>query len=116
LSQNSEEGVKDLQKLLSLDNLNVAVRVGDVYALIIEFYANKRQWKQAYSALEEMRETIQDSSIRYYVNPNLLIAIHRELNIDYNISNNPSKQQHNGGEEEEEDDIRDNVQYGTYDD
>ena len=96
------------------------MRVGDVYSLIIEFHATRQRWKQAYGALQEMRETIPEASIRYYVNPNLLMAIHRELNIEYKI---PEKQPEafssskpTPDQSHDNDDIRDNVDYGTYDD
>lgn len=115
-----------MQQLLQVDNLNFAVRIGDVYSLIIEYHANRQRWKQAFSILQEMRETIPETSIRYYVNPNLLAAIHRELDIDYvpvgnknetNYGHAQNKVNENDkDEDEDEDDIRDNVDFGTYED
>lgn len=122
LNENAEEGLRDLQQLLQVDNLNFAVRTGDVYSLIIEYHANRQRWKQAFSILQEMRETIPESSIRYYINPNLLMAIHRELDIEYKMPT--AQKQGNYGQDvnenvekdEDEDDIRDNVDFGTYED
>ncbi|CAF0790150.1 unnamed protein product [Brachionus calyciflorus] len=119
LNQNSEDGLKDLQQILQVENVNTAIRIGDVYSLLIEYNANRQRWKQAYGVLQEMRETIPESSIRFYVNPNLLAVIHRELGIEYKIptsndrNNFSSRKQ---AEEEDDDDIKDNVGYGTYDD
>lgn len=122
MNENAEEGLRDLQQLLQVDNLNFAVRIGDVYSLIIEYHANRQRWKQAFAILQEMRETIPESSIRYYVNPNLLMAIHRELDIEYKVptaqnqSNYGQSGNQNIDKEEDEDDIRDNVDFGTYED
>ena len=40
MNENAEEGLRDLQQLLQIDNLNFAVRIGDVYSLLIEYHAN----------------------------------------------------------------------------
>ena len=121
MNQNFEDGLKDLHQILQVENVNTAIRIGDVYSLLIEFNANKKQWKQAYSVLQEMRVSIPESSIRYYVNPNLLAVIHRELGIEYRIpsakpGNTFSSKQNEENDEEDDDDIRDNVGYGTYED
>lgn len=123
MSENAEEGLRDLQQLLQIDNLNFAVRIGDVYSLIIEYHSNRQRWQQAFAILQEMRETIPETSIRYYVNPQLLATIHRELNIEYKMPNNAADnvygnkaQMANDNENEDEDDIRDNIDFGTYED
>lgn len=119
MNQNSEEGLKDLQQLQQVDNIESAIRVGDLYSLIIEYHANKQRWKQAYAVLQEMRGIVPESSIKFYVNPQLLIAIHKELNIDYkpvaasrHVENGSNRQTN----VDTNDDIRDTVDYGTYDD
>lgn len=121
MNQNFEDGLKDLHQILQVENVNTAIRIGDVFSLLIEFNANKNQWKQAYNVLQEMRVSIPESSIRYYVNPNLLAVIHRELGIEYTMPsaqpiNTFSKKIEANDEEEDNDDIRDNVGYGTYED
>lgn len=122
MNQNFEDGLKDLQQILQVENVNTAIRIGDVYSLLIEFNSNKKQWKQAYNVLQEMRETIPESSIRYYVNPNLLAVIHRELGIDYKMpSAKPentfsSKKNNADNDDDDDDDIKDNIGYGTYED
>ncbi len=89
-------------------------------SLIIEYHANRQRCKQVFTILQEMRETIPETQIRYYVNPNLLMAIHRELGIEYKMP--VAKNDEYGGgaamvnneeKEEDEDDIRDNVDFGT---
>jgi intraflagellar transport protein 140 len=128
LAQNAEEGLRDLQQILQVENVNNALRVGDVYALLVEYHANRQRWKQAYTILQEMKETIPESSIRFYVNQNLLAALHRELNIEYKpaqapkdngFSSNkqqPPQQPQRPNNTDDDDDIRDNVDYGAYED
>ena len=125
LSQNAaEEGLRDLQQILQVENVNSAIRVGDVYALLIEYHANRQRWKAAHTILQEMRAHVPESSIRYYLNTNLLIAIQRELNIIRETSDETFKKKQK--EEQREsfanqhnsdlDDIRDTVDYGRIDD
>jgi hypothetical protein len=132
LVQNAEEGLRDLQQILQVENVNNAIRIGDVYALLIEYHANRQRWKQAYTILQEMKEYVPETSLRFYVNPNLLAMIHRELNIDYNpmmqqqqqqqkVPTQTNQQQQRQSENyddtnENDDEIRDTVDYGTYDD
>lgn len=119
LNDNAEEGLRDLQQLLQIENLNFAVRIGDVFSILIEYHANRQRWKQAYSILQEMRESIPESSIRYYVNPNLLVAIHKELNIEYKMPSAKAQDVYTGRNDvdnNDDEDIRDNVDFGTYDD
>jgi hypothetical protein len=46
LAANDEDGLKDLHQLLQASHLEYAIRVGDVFSMIIEFQANKLRWKQ----------------------------------------------------------------------
>lgn len=88
---------------------------------MIEYHANRQRWKQAYSVLQEMRGMIPESSIKFYVNPQLLMAIHKELNIDYKTvasskQNLTPELSDSRGPINNDDDIRDTVDFGTYDD
>jgi len=121
LSENTEDGLRDLQQLLQVENISIAIRVGDIYSLLIEYHANRQRWKQAYAILEEMRESIPETSIVYYVNQSLLIAIHQKMGIEYKLpaarqadsyGASAAKQSSN----DNDDDIRDNVDYGAYED
>lgn len=116
MNQNSEEGLRDLNQILQVDQIESVLRVGDVYSLMIEYHANRQRWKQAYSVLQEMRGTIPESSIKFYVNPKLLMAIHKELGIEYRPPASSNRPQTAASSNDMGDDIRDNVDYGTYDD
>ena len=70
-----------------------------------------------------MRETMPESSIRYYINPKLIMTIHGELGIEYKMPSQERQQESNAfksnnqaNADNSDDDIRDNVGYGTYED
>ena len=114
--------MRDLQQLLQVENIGMAIRIGDIYSLLIEYHANRQRWKQAYTILEEMRETIPETSIVYYVNQSLLIALHQKMGIEYKIptarpaDGYASAPKQSSNDNNDDDDIRDNVDFGTYDD
>jgi hypothetical protein len=43
--ENPEEGIKQCQILLEEPDLESGVRVGDVYGVMIEYYARRDRWK-----------------------------------------------------------------------
>ena len=43
--ENPEEGIKQCQILLEEPDLESAVRIGDVYGVMIEYYARRDRWK-----------------------------------------------------------------------
>ena len=122
MQQNSEEGIKELEQLLQQEKVETAVRVGDIYSLLIQFFASKQRWKQAHGLFQEMREQLGDASIRYYLSAGLIEAMHRELGIEYKAlatarsTYNNNNNVNNNMNANDDDDIKDNVDYGTYDD
>ncbi len=60
-----------------------------------------------------MREHVTESSIPYFIDPKLLVVIHREMNIEYKSK---TTEQLANTSSFNQDDIRDDVAYGTYDD
>lgn len=81
--ENQEEAAKQCQVLLEEPDLESAVRVGDVYAFLIEHYARKERWKAAHAALEEMRSRLPGVQLAYYVNMKTIEAVHRALDIPF---------------------------------
>lgn len=79
--ENPEEGIKQCQILLEEPDLESGVRVGDVYGVMIEYYARRDRWKAAHAAIEEMKSRIPNMSIGYYVNMRTVEAVYRALDI-----------------------------------
>ena len=43
--EDNEECIKQCQVLLEESNINMAVRIGDIYAFLVEHFAKKEKWK-----------------------------------------------------------------------
>eukprot|EP00058_Branchiostoma_floridae_P021724 XP_002607214.1 hypothetical protein BRAFLDRAFT_118626 [Branchiostoma floridae] len=76
-----EETMKQCQVLLEESDLDSAVRIGDVYGLMIEHYARQENYPRAYQLMEEMRQRIPTVNMAYYVNMRTIEAVHRALDI-----------------------------------
>ncbi|XP_019615052.1 PREDICTED: intraflagellar transport protein 140 homolog [Branchiostoma belcheri] len=76
-----EETMKQCQVLLEESDLDSAVRIGDVYGLMIEHYARQENYPKAYQLMEEMRQRIPTVNMAYYVNMRTIEAVHRALDI-----------------------------------
>ncbi|KAK3579473.1 hypothetical protein CHS0354_028282 [Potamilus streckersoni] len=76
-----EEAIKQCQVLLEEPDLDLSVRIGDVYGLMIEHYARKERWKAAYQCMEDMKTKVSAVNISYYVNMKTIEAIHRALDL-----------------------------------
>ncbi|XP_070580461.1 intraflagellar transport protein 140 homolog isoform X2 [Ptychodera flava] len=79
--EDPEESMKQCQLLLEETDLDSAVRIGDVYGLMIEHYARTENYKQAYHCMEEMRKRVPAMNMAYYVNMRTVEAIHKALDI-----------------------------------
>lgn len=53
-----ESAIQELQELLTDANIDVAVRQGDIYAVMIEYYAANSNFKSAVAALQQMKNNL----------------------------------------------------------
>lgn len=63
-----------------------------------------------------MKEYLPESSIQYYVNPKLLAVIYKEMNVDFNPRKSQQQQSRPMHDESSYNEIRDDIEYGTYED
>ncbi|GFS01827.1 intraflagellar transport protein 140 homolog [Elysia marginata] len=77
--ENSEEAIKQCQVLLEEQDLDSAVRIGDIYGFMIEHYASKDRWKAAHAHLEELQSRMPGIHLGYYVNSKTIEAIFQAL-------------------------------------
>lgn len=68
------------QQLTEQKDAETAIRVGDVYALLIYFFAQQRNWQQAYSTVESMRN--RHIAIGPFVDEALIETIYGNVGID----------------------------------
>ncbi|XP_052071458.1 intraflagellar transport protein 140 homolog isoform X2 [Mytilus californianus] len=113
---NPEEAVKQCQVLLEEQSLDSAVRVGDVYGLMIEHYARRERWKAAQAAMEEMRMRIPSVNMAYYVNIRTIEAVYRALDMPLPKTITSTAINGYGGGEEDgeivEEEVVDQINYG----
>ncbi len=87
------------QQLLQEPDLDQAVRIGDVYGLMIEcvclflcffprltvfvarFLAASDKFQQAYTLMQELRSRVRNVNMAYYINMETIETIHRVLDI-----------------------------------
>ncbi|GFW92353.1 intraflagellar transport protein 140 homolog [Trichonephila clavipes] len=85
---NPEDAVKQCRDLLHLDNIDAAVRKGDIYGFLIEHFCSHENYKVAYSILEQMQNTMPDVNLPYYIKVDNLKAIYKALDLKPNIQSN----------------------------
>eukprot|EP00057_Strongylocentrotus_purpuratus_P021032 XP_011675506.1 PREDICTED: intraflagellar transport protein 140 homolog [Strongylocentrotus purpuratus] len=76
-----EESMRQCQVLLEESELDSAVRIGDVYGMMVEHYARQENYKKAYAFMEEMRSRIATVNMAYYINIRTIEAVHQALDI-----------------------------------
>ncbi|XP_041473205.1 intraflagellar transport protein 140 homolog isoform X2 [Lytechinus variegatus] len=76
-----EESMRQCQVLLEETELDSAIRIGDVYGMMVEHYARQENYKKAYAFMEEMRSRIATVNMAYYINIRTIEAVHRALDI-----------------------------------
>ena len=95
--------------LLSIDALEGAVRVGDVYALLVEFYTGQKQYDQAYQLIERMRDA--QIILSYYLETQLVQAVYNQMGIEY-TEQEQQRQTHSQGPMEDHEDIDEEIDEG----
>ncbi len=100
----------------------LAVRRGDIYGLMVEHFAQQKNYQGAYGLLEEMRSKIPNLNLAYYVNIPTLEAISKAIGVPIVRSARGGNEQEDGGgsgdseieEEDEKDSERKTMPTGLY--
>eukprot|EP00755_Sulcionema_specki_P015940 Sspe_Gene.9975::Locus_3352_Transcript_1_1_Confidence_1.000_Length_4513::g.9975::m.9975/K19672/IFT140; intraflagellar transport protein 140 len=69
------------QGLLEVEDIDGAVRVGDVYALLVEFYVGQHQYELAYQLIEKMRQ--RQIVLSYYLESQLVESVYQAMGVEY---------------------------------
>ncbi|XP_050709384.1 intraflagellar transport protein 140 homolog [Eriocheir sinensis] len=94
-----DAAIQELQQLLADPNIEVAVRQGDIYAVIVEYFAANNNFKSALNALQDMKAKLPKANPSYYVDAETLQAISRATGMNFTEGENGVPEE--GGSEEE---------------
>ncbi|XP_020899151.2 intraflagellar transport protein 140 homolog, partial [Exaiptasia diaphana] len=108
--ENPEEAIKGCQLLLEEPDLETAVRIGDVYGLIIEYYARQQNHSKAYSFMEDMRQRVPTVNMAYYVNMKTIEAVHKSLGIPLGRGMGAEREIKAGLDEDEGEEVEEEVE------
>jgi intraflagellar transport protein 140 len=87
-------------QLLEQPDVESAIRVGDVYALLIEYYHGQRNFQQAYNLIERMRSS--NIVLSPYLDSNMVRAVHEAVGAVHEVEEAGEAQEEEEVEEETE--------------
>ncbi|XP_053550522.1 intraflagellar transport protein 140 homolog [Bombina bombina] len=79
--EDGQETIKQCGLLLQEPDLDGAIRIGDVYGLLVENHNKQGDFQTAYRYLEELRAKMPSKNLTHYVAQSTVEAIHRALAI-----------------------------------
>ncbi|XP_056125550.1 intraflagellar transport protein 140 homolog [Rhinichthys klamathensis goyatoka] len=97
------EAVRVCESLLEEKDLDPAVRIGDVYGFLVEYYCHHGNFQQAWSKIEELRSTRPNINVSLYVSQTSLEAIQNAAGIRLVYGNTNAAHAADDDEEVEED-------------
>ncbi|XP_042294729.1 intraflagellar transport protein 140 homolog [Sceloporus undulatus] len=110
-SEDPKEAAKQCELLLAEPELEIAIRQGDILGFLVKHYLQVQEFQMAYQYLEEMRKKIPCVNLSYYVNQQIVEAVHRGMGIPLSRNPAPERVRHNSMEEKEvEEDVADEVE------
>eukprot|EP00049_Salpingoeca_infusionum_P004465 m.79743 g.79743 ORF g.79743 m.79743 type:complete len:1348 (+) comp12578_c0_seq1:46-4089(+) len=80
-AEDPAEMMAQANMLLQESELDQAVRVGDVFGLIIEYLASREEYDEAYQYMQQLSQRVPGANIAFYVNMHVVEAVHKALNI-----------------------------------
>ncbi|XP_030068388.1 intraflagellar transport protein 140 homolog [Microcaecilia unicolor] len=101
-TEDSKEAIRQCELLLEEPDLDSAIRIGDVYGLLVEHYTQQEDYQLAYKCLEEMRKKLPSVNLTYYVNQHTMEIVHQALGMPLTRHNMPERIRHNSIEDGEE--------------
>ncbi|XP_043945229.1 intraflagellar transport protein 140 homolog [Protopterus annectens] len=100
--EDPKESIRQCELLLEEPDLNIAVRIGDVYGLFVEHYTQQGNFQMAYRCLEDMRKKMPTVNVKYYVKQETVDTVHQALGIPVSHSSTSECIRHNSIEDGEE--------------
>ncbi|XP_066914160.1 intraflagellar transport protein 140 homolog isoform X1 [Clytia hemisphaerica] len=95
-----DESIKACIALLDDPDVEIAIRVGDVYSFVVSHFTAAQDYQQAYNLMENMRQRFPHLKIQQYIKRKIIERIYNELQIalpSSNQNNGGGRNQHRGG-------------------
>ena len=83
------KAMENCRILLKEENVNAAVRKGDIFGFMIEHYVKAHNHKQAYALIMELRQEIPNVNLAYFVNTDILLSIEKSLGVILQVDTQP---------------------------
>eukprot|EP01061_Rhynchopus_euleeides_P011970 TRINITY_DN21580_c0_g3_i1.p1 TRINITY_DN21580_c0_g3~~TRINITY_DN21580_c0_g3_i1.p1 ORF type:complete len:1443 (+),score=619.87 TRINITY_DN21580_c0_g3_i1:178-4506(+) len=83
--------VESCRQLLDVEDIEGAVRVGDIFALLVEFYTGRQEYDQAYQLIEQMRD--RQIVLPLYLESQLVQAVYNAMGVEY-VEQETAQQSH----------------------
>ena len=74
-----DESVRICNRLLSEGDIDRAIRVGDIFALLVEFYYGNNSFSQAHEMIERMRD--RNIVLNPYLDQDMVNRIYKEMGV-----------------------------------
>jgi len=101
------EGVKQCMGLLQEHDLNTSVRYGDVYALLIEYFASQQNYERAYQCVEELKQRVPHINMTFFVDiatlQHVYAAVGQTMKLNHDTQQQQQQQQLQNDDDEDAD-------------
>ncbi|XP_053936151.1 intraflagellar transport protein 140 homolog isoform X2 [Cuculus canorus] len=80
-TEDPKEAIRQCELLLAEQDIDNAIRHGDVLGFLVEHYVRAEEFHMAYRYLEEMQKRIPATNLTYYLTPQTIEAVHRGAGV-----------------------------------
>uniref|UniRef100_A0A4W3HUQ7 Intraflagellar transport 140 n=1 Tax=Callorhinchus milii TaxID=7868 RepID=A0A4W3HUQ7_CALMI len=91
--EDAMEAITQCQVLLEEPELDLSVRIGDVYAFLVEHYAQQGSFQLAYQCMEEMHKKLPSTNVVYYINQHTVDSVCKALGLPLKWSSTTAAEQ-----------------------
>ncbi|XP_034564169.1 intraflagellar transport protein 140 homolog [Notolabrus celidotus] len=91
-AEDAGEAVRLCEALLEEPELDPAVRVGDAFGFLVDYYCKQGNIEMAHRKLEELQRLLPSQNVKYYISKASLKAIQKDLPMDQGDSNHNVKE------------------------
>ncbi len=89
---NADSAIEGCRALLQEENINAAVRKGDIYGFMIEHYTRAQNFRAAQHLVDELRRSIPNVNLSYYISSEVLRELEKAIGVPLAASAAPAGQ------------------------